>query len=85
MSEEKPAFEQCIELVQQGVNTEDAEYQKLYGALSPKKRDLVDSAMRMLPKLRIEEDARQAAAEIRETIAPGGHLQPRQTWTPCAP
>lgn len=54
-----------MELVRQGVNTEDAEYRKLYGALSPEKRDLVDSARRMLPKLQIEDDARAAAA-IRE-------------------
>ena len=61
-----------MELVQQGVNTEDAEYQKLYGVLSPEKRDLVDSARRMLPKLQIEDDARAAAAAIREAVAPGG-------------
>jgi hypothetical protein len=81
----KPVFEQCMELVQQGVNSEDAEYQKLYGALSPEKRDLVDSARRMLPKLRIEEDARQAATAIREAVAPGGKLLPQQMWAPCAP
>ena len=81
----KPVFEQCMELVQQGVNTEDAEYQKLYGALSPEKRDLVDSARRMMPKLRIEDDARQAAAENREAIVPGGQLKPQQMWMPCAP
>jgi hypothetical protein len=80
----KPVFEQCMELVQQGVNTEDAEYQKLYGALSPEKRDLVDSARRMLPKLQIEDDARAAAA-IREAVAPGGKLPPQQMWAPCAP
>ena len=84
-TKEKPVFEQCMELVQQGVNTEDAEYQKLYGVLSPEKRDLVDSARRMLPKLQIEDDARAAAAAIREAVAPGGKLPPQQMWAPCAP
>ncbi len=85
MSKEKPAFERCMELVQHGVDAKDAEYQELYVALNPDSRALLDSARRMMPKLRIEEDARQAAAAIREAIAPGGQLQPRQMWTPCAP
>ena len=55
-----------MELVQQGVDAKDAEYQELYDALNPDSRALVDSARRMMPKLRIEDDARQAAAAIRE-------------------
>jgi hypothetical protein len=88
MSKEKQAklaFERCMELVQQGVDAKDAEYQELYVALNPDSRTLVDSARRMMPKLRIEEDARQAAAAIREAIAPGGKLVPQQMWAPCAP
>ncbi len=84
-AKEKPVFERCVELVQQGVDAKDAEYQELYLALSSDSRALVDSARRMLPKLPIEDEARQAAAEIREAIAPGGQLQPQQMWTPCAP
>ena len=87
MSKEKGrlAFDRCMELVQQGVDTKNAEYQEFYVALNPDSRALVDSARRMMPKLRIEDDARQAAAAIRETIAPCGQLHPQQMWIPCAP
>ena len=83
MKKETLAFKQCMDLVQQGVDALDAEYQELYQCLSPEKRELVDGARRMMSK--IEDDACQAAAAIRQTIAPGGQLQPQQIWAPCAP
>lgn len=79
------AFGECMELAQQGIDAEDARYQELYQCLSPEQRALVDTHRRMLDKIPIEDDARQAAAAIRETVAPGGQLQPQQMWIPCAP
>ena len=79
-------FRRCVGMIEAGIDPETPEFLDLYGQLSPEKRALVDQARRMMLRLQpIEDDAREAAAEIREAVAPGGHPQPQQIWAPCAP
>ena len=80
-------WNQYLGRIKAGTDPADPTLQGLYQQLSRDHQEWADVLRRVYQHGEDPEpdEARRAAAEVKEAVAPAGQLPPQQRWLPCAP